>query len=449
MTEDNPTAAEPIGRHDIKETVARLRAALAVSKSARSSDWEEATAKLVALTAVDYLKQRDDVLAFQQLALVLLAGTRGCKSARKRVMSPLRWREQPPPRLGDAFCDLDEAKAAVQGLSSLRAEWVVAYVMGELTAPTSQAIQFDLIQWAASNSPNLTSLLLVACDSFPPTTRETQKVLLDVVGMVLRQEVLLVHEVDASLFTTLVDIIGAVAKQGSAATTDIAAVHPHVDLVTQAVGAVDSLTALRPHLLCEQRTAALLRETAQYADRWSATTKHAALRIVRRVIDLLEYVHSAPPRLNAEVVSGVAKGYLSALSKKFDSRPEWEQLTRLASATADLEADGVASSAASVIEQSLAGLLVDWDSLVESGQLGASTMEIEQFGRQIVNLARQVHVERFGVPGDVVVYEPLQHYLTMSTEVPPLRVRIRKAGTRKRRDDGTFRVILKALADPK
>ena len=245
------------------------------------------------------------------------------------------------------------------------------------------------------------------------------------------------------------DIISTVAEAASAASTEIAGGHPLVVLVGQAIGAIDSLTSSRPGLLCEQRTSALLREASRYADLWSATTKQTAVRIFRRVIDLLEYLYSVNPEPNAEVVSGVARGYLSALSKKFEIRSQREQLTRLASALADLEPSGAAfSSAASEIEQSVAGLLVDWDSLVESGQRDASGLEFEQFGRQIDNVARQAQIERFGTPGEVVIYEPLQQHLTMSTEAPPLRVRIRKAGTRKRRGDGTFRVVLKALADP-
>jgi hypothetical protein len=427
--------------------LAQLRAALAIPKADRSPDWEEATAKLVALVAVDYLKQPDDSVALQELALVHLAGTKGCKAARKRELNPLRWRERLPPRLSETFAEADEAKAAVVGMSALRADWVIRFVLEELRSPSLAAARAELIGWAAANSSSLASLLRALVAAFPPSANDTRTVLLEATALLLRPEFLTTHAIGDDFLISLVDLIGQVATPRSVQEGADRAGSPRVEsLAVQAVAALDTLTSVRPALLVRPASTALLREAGGRVPHWPTALKQAVTRVLQRVVSLLECLQSVDSSAAASLTAEVSKGYAAALPAAAKTMPERDALMRLGMLVTGSEEQSASAHVVAEMEQSLATLLAEWDAFATA--TGASA-EVTQIGKQIEAVARLAHVERFGALGDVVAYEPLQHHLTGITDVPPLRVLISRSGVRKRRPDGSFRVILKALAEPR
>lgn len=446
-TPQSATSGAPEPEGPIGQLLAQLRAALAIPKADRSPDWEEATAKLVALTAVDYLKQPDDSIALQELALVHLAGTRGCKSARKRELSPLRWRERPPPRLSETFADADEAKAAVVGVSALRADWVVRFVLEELRSPSLEAARAELIAWAAANSSNLASLLNTLAAAFPLSSSDSRTVLFEATALLLRPEILSTHAIGDDFLISLVDLIGQAAAPKAPHEDSVRAESSQVEsLAVQVVVALDALTSVRPALLVRPASSALLREAGRRVPHWPTSVKQAVTRVLQRVVSLLECLQSVDSSATASLIAEVSKGYAAALPAAAKAVPERDTLMRLGTLATGSEKQGASAHGAEEMEQSLATLLAEWDAFAMAA--GASA-EVTQIGKQIEAVARLAHVERFGALGDVVAYEPLQHHLTGDADVPPLRVLICRSGVRKQRPDGSFRVILKALAEPR
>jgi hypothetical protein len=63
----------------------------------------------------------------------------------------------------------------------------------------------------------------------------------------------------------------------------------------------------------------------------------------------------------------------------------------------------------------------------------------------INQLAAKLCLERFGTIGDVVVFQPLQHFLEHQEGSPPRSVRIKESGIRAIRPDQSSRVLLRAI----
>jgi hypothetical protein len=93
-------------------------------------------------------------------------------------------------------------------------------------------------------------------------------------------------------------------------------------------------------------------------------------------------------------------------------------------------------------ESAFATLLPAWDAFVADllDPSRASSISL-----MLNRAAATVHVEREGMVGEVVDYDPLSHHLVNLGEAAPVKVKVLRAGVAARRADGSIRSLVKAL----
>ena len=92
------------------------------------------------------------------------------------------------------------------------------------------------------------------------------------------------------------------------------------------------------------------------------------------------------------------------------------------------------------VQDSVAALLTAW-CRYKNGE--ANEAEISQW---LDVLANKVNVEMFGNVGAVVPFKPFEHYPI--TPIETNEVKVYALGVRAMRDDGSYRVLTKALVKP-
>lgn len=111
---DSPKLAAPTATPPLHAEV--LRALLDVPKPKEES-WQSEAGRAVSILAVEFLKETNEELALQSVALLGLAQSLGVKDARKRVIKLSRWSEAAPPPLTTlAFKDEQQAALTIASL---------------------------------------------------------------------------------------------------------------------------------------------------------------------------------------------------------------------------------------------------------------------------------------------------------------------------------------------
>jgi hypothetical protein len=449
VTDDavSPPGADSAPQDAVAPLVDRLRAALKVPKADRGPDWEESTSRLVALAAVDYTKQEDESLALQAVALIGLAAARGCKGARKRSVDVLRWRDRQPPMLSTALADAEEAKAALKALAALRTDWVLGYVLANLGSAALADARGELMSWALANSPSLAFLLSALASKAKASGAAGGEALAAVLGILLKDENLSSRPLGDGFLAELTELVRAFSLQPATdAQPPGAAIGDRSVLQGHVLGALDRVTSMHPSRLLEPAAPLLLDAACALSRPLSSANTRATLATARRAIDLLRLTMSVGDGDSRNLAASIARQYAMALARSTEAADERDWLLRLASsASPDSATSSTLASPELALADAIAALLPDWDAF----EMGSRDKpQVEQLAGQIGEIARLAGVERFGVPGDVVPYAPLQHHLTKQVEAPPLHVSVVKFGVRLRRRDGSERVILKALAAP-
>lgn len=93
-------------------------------------------------------------------------------------------------------------------------------------------------------------------------------------------------------------------------------------------------------------------------------------------------------------------------------------------------------------EAAFASLLPAWDAFV----VGLSDPDqASSLSLMLYRAAGAVNVERHGVIGNVVAYDPLSHHLANPSEQTPVKVKILRAGVLACRVDGSKRTLVQTL----
>jgi hypothetical protein len=436
-------APQPANQAPKQGVLAELRRALAVPSGERPPSWEEETARLVALTSVDYMKQEDDAIALQDLALVNLAAARGCKGARKRVLDPARWRERPPPSLATGLESADEARAAIKALASLRAGWVINYVVAATNVLSLAPVRSDLLSWAAANSPNLETLLSSLNATWQDKADQDQSAVFDAAAFLLKPDVLTHYPLGDGFLAEVVDLVEHVHRT-SASSGAPEQIRRRSTMQAQVISALDWITSIQPATALKPVVPGVLQSAAKLSTQWAAPTRQSLLHILARATNLAALVLTVGNEVAQASAKAMAAQFAAAIPASLALPRERDALLRLAIAEAATDRrQTMQFRDAEEMEQAVASLIPEWDIYA---QAHAGEQEVQQLGRQIDKIAHLARIERFGVPGAVEAYDPFRHHLAESHGAPPLRIEVVRAGLRIVREDGTERVLLQALA---
>lgn len=399
-------------------------------------------APLVNLLAVAFTKEESDETALASLAVITLAGKKGSKDAKKRIPKIVRWTNRPPPSLQILLSD-DERRGAIELFAASRPAWLPEYTFREaFTDGCGKQLIADLVKCAyravetsARLLDGLTALPVAHvaedADRFRAVCNHLTKVLTTarvVAGSTFPESY---HR----LSEWLAELAAFSAKKGAA-----------TDYQAFGVAVGDIVSATEPGLLFDVNVHSALRSLRQLNGDWgtAAQKRLPALSIRMLSIALLNAkIHGLAASADFTILLRAAEAVVPILKavKKFKNEP---LLNRMVSTSAgDLE--DVEKTSGPRVHEHLASVIVAWDAVKSTIR---HEINIDEIDVALETLAQSMSMVRFGQPGDVTAYDPVQQQLLGPAGPAVDRITITTAGVHYIRADGTRRVLVKALVTP-
>lgn len=402
--------------------------------------------KKVNLIAIALQKDQDEEVAFACFAVVALAAAKGSKEAGKRKLNSVRWGIGPPPTLQTLPND-NEQRAVLKPLQGLRAFWAVGYALREATDErASKELVVDLVKWASAASVSHADFLNGLADvarAFTAINVDRGELLFKL-GLKAIGE----SEAEASVdfpdaFEAFCSAVGEVCRQPEA-TAD-----KSLTMLGTTLHILDVVSAREPAVLLTPLSLRGLTILAELPGGWPKSLQKPLSSLAKRVISVALFqvrIHGLEGSAEMRQILSLAGQVLpiEKVAARFVS--ESHAIKGLLAPLEDPSADIVPNvSADSGAQDQVAALLGAWDALSTKLADPAGTREVESL-LQLV--ASKVNVDRLGTRGEIVPFQPLQHYLITASAAPPSNVRIQTPGVKAVRNDGSYRVLTRALVNP-
>lgn len=442
-----PTSNSPASNEaDTAEIVAVLRSMLPLNKKKIDQKFADEIDRKVNLLAIKLQKESDEVLAYQCLGLFGLAIVKGSKSAVKQKIRPLRWIDTPPPALNTLAND-DERIGAIKLLGPLKASWKIAYALKEaINTQTSKALANELVKLAIASSTTYADLVK-ELSSIIQTAHTTD---LDHVNQVLKlvAKLLPSREIESGAyfggeFSNLALSVVDLSQRNHSSSKSI------LEIQKSTLGILEALNDREPAILLSEKTLqGLTILSKQPGGLPKPLQKNLNLLSSRIVSTVLQHVKmygmnsTVEVRLLLEFASHCLP--IEKASARFIA--DRELVKAILSPTKDPVIEGSDElSAHSGIQEQIAALLISWYRYCSDLPDPSVANELSA----LVNLvASKAKIEMFGSKGDLVLYQPLQHFLGDNSAQPPTNVRIEIPGVRLLRSDNSQRVLNRALVFP-
>jgi hypothetical protein len=442
---EEPTTSGSTGHEAdaIAQSIARLRALIAIEKKERPGDWQQLLAPEVAALSVDFSRQQNGAIGLAEIALISLAAAKGSVDAKKRALKPTRWVDEPPPLLSDVLQTVDEARCGIKVLQPIKAPWVATYVLQELQRNKWPGLTAELVAWALKASVDVETFVR-ALNSVPVSDGPQY---VDWITPVLQTTTKLLGKFavpgGAALTTEAAELAArieraiaaeAVPQEKAKKQTALATV---VGLLAQVARAEAAIT-LQPSLI-------IAVQRAKPPGKASGGALAADVEsLIRQALSVLSVVAPLVDGITLEQLRAVWAGYRECsgradqlLRAYIDQHPA---LSVVAGSGADKERPRVANDAIEII---LSNLVANWDDFFANQPEGPA---LAQIGARIEDVLEHHRIERFGAAGEVVPYDPFKHQLIDSGGEHTTKIEIVKPGLLARRSDGTLRVLVMAVA---
>ena len=416
-----------------------------LSTPTKASDvWQEQTARLVGKAHVRTLAASSDHLSYlRDIALLGWAQAVGVVAAKKKAVSPQRFRLEEPPPVG--VLEGDELRyQALRMLSSVRADWCLSYVAEAIiTEPADKRVADTLCSWALSNCGTFAQLLEVVVrplsnlstddvrfeaycktvktvaskpgwDGTKHAAKDLSDCLLLIGDIALLKGV--TKDAQDALWSAIEDLEKNASRQHPLFIVEpafIAAVAVVAEKLerTQLGKKVDGFRAS----LCKATVSCL----HFLADR------HGAIEI-ERLAPLVPHLRAAYPDF-AKIIARLAN--------------QTPALAGLLEVTSDRKGVSLEDAAASIY----ARLLPNWHAyMVSHSQPG----ELSGLNTSLLEAARLNGIEFLGQTDGLQKYDPILHTLQNGDLLPGSPVRLIRPAIIFRRQDASFRVITPALVVP-
>jgi hypothetical protein len=444
MTTDNPSLNSPASNEaNTAEIVAVLRSLLPLNKKKIDQKFADEIDRKVNLLAIKLQKETDEVLAYQCLGLIGMAIAKGSKSAAKQKIRPLRWIDTAPPALSTLAND-DERIGAIKLLGQLKASWKIFYALKETTnTQTSKVLANELVKLAISSSATYADLVK-ELSNLIQTERTTD---LDQANQVFKlvAKFLPPREIESGRsfgqeFSNLASAVVELCQR----------THPYskaiVEIQKSTLVILETISAREPTILLNEKTLQGLTTLSKQPGGLPKTLqKYLSPLSSRLVSTVLQHVKMYRMNITVEVRQLLVFAShclpIEKLSAKFISDRELVKTILLpTNGPAIEEVDEL--SAHSGIQEQIAALLISWYRYCSELPDPSVVNEVSA----LVNLvASKAKIEMYGSKGDLVQYQPLQHFLGDSSAQPPTNVRIEIPGVRLLRSDNSQRVLTRAL----
>jgi hypothetical protein len=446
MNESEPLASpDPTeGPSETRSLLEGLRLLLPTGKKRIDPTAADDIGRKVNLLAVHIPKAEDEQEALGALALIGVAIARGSKDAAKRKPRPARWADAKPPLLA-ILTDAEERLAAIQLLAPLRAPWAAGYALEQALEPTTEKVVLaSLVKWAATASATQADLLEALQAAISGATAAIEPARFLAVLKLISKE-LASTDIEAGpgfsqkLQALCALLINLESVRESPAKTRAA-------FQNQLLVLLDTVTAREPAVLFDLETTGALATLAQATSKWSSPANKVLAALARRMLSItLQHVRlrGIDEATDVKQLLQHASSVLPVdkVATRFAS--ERQRISQLRAPIKTTVTEPEANSRRQgTMQEHVASMAIAWDSLRRQ-------LPDPAVGEEVSNLTdillREARLERIGQVGDVVAFQPLEHYLAETPEHPPTQVRIAFPGIRAQRSDGSYRLITRSV----
>jgi len=410
---------------EIEKHLKQLRNELAIPKKNRPKDWEDLVGRLVGQIANDYASQKNHELALAELSLINLAASLGNKNAKKRVLKPSLWLECAPPSINKVLLSLDEQKMGIKSLSSIKSDWVSLYILGELESLTEKRLIPVYLDWLLKHSNNLSGLLsTLNKNNFSPKKIPREDWVFDLLGYLLQTAPKQV--VNDEFIGELLRIISyGVIEKNSLETLQI-----------KVFEVLNAFSNYRPSILIATTIPALMAffEYGHLTKNKKLISLQEALAY--KTLDILRAASTLKNVGGDELIQLMTAGLKKSIYK-FD---------RIQSdfGSPEINDDSSKQSHESYeTETTLVALISNWRDYLKSSP---SSKGLEQLTTRLNELLRHFSIVSVGEEGLTEAYDPFRHELLDEADKNISIIKVVRPGFGKRREDGSIRILLKAIA---
>lgn len=417
------------------QPASRLREMLNNPKP-KLEEWQEEAGRMVSLLAIQFPQEVDEDRALLIVALVGLAAAMGVKEAKKKSLKLTRWAITPPSPV-QTLHHLDEQRTALLALSKVKSPWALTYIEHSLANPElASDLLPELLRWARAAAPDWVSFVVGTYAAALASSTEGGRaiaLLKDAPRILRLTDAIPADKVAEAISTFIRAITNASSRFTGDDKASVALLLTGYSVYEQAWQDMPTLL-LQPVLInvlqqLSQAIGALKKQPPGSLDAASLATLSLVSDAIRRFgVLAIEQFQPMLPMWTAVFPDFHKQIQLAAVAE-----PALNNLLTPASVVTVVADQSYSAEAA------FASLLPAWDAFVAglSDPDHASSLSL-----MINRAAGTANVERHGVVGEVVAYDPLSHHLANPGEQTPVRVKVLRSGVLARRADGSQRILV-------
>ena len=431
---------------DAADLLMRMRDLLPAGAKKIESALAADVARQTHLLTICFAKEQDEAVALQCLALIGVAIVRGSKETAKRKPKAIRWTTNTPPSLQVLASD-EEKRAAIRLFPSITGTWIAPYAFREAANPShGKDLVAELIKWAFKSAETNANLIEVLEEAF----RTGVMIDIERIGLVLKVFLKCLAEAQMPIGVRFSEALLELAKSLCTFCL-ISGATDKQKLALQSFGLalVDAVSSKEPAILFNPQTQQAVIALSTLSNGWKNPSEKLLQRLAGRMISislLSAEMHGVEGSSDIRSILALAAKALPLEKTGKTFAAQRAVIKELLQPIATVEVGAPKTSATdSSMQEQVATLLLAWDAFRLSLPNAEIAKEIDYL---IESISTKASVERFGQPGDIQAFHPLQHHLLDSEDSHPASVTIEVPGVRANRADGSFRILIKALAVP-
>ena len=408
---------------------------------AKSSDHQDRAGRLISiLLQLHQDHGLSNEFWLEALAMVRRAQKSGVRDAKKRVIPTARFLESAPPSL-DCLTDVEDRRAAVEVISTIKAAWCCEYISETLRRPSCDKSQVaGLVNWKRQIAKDKNGFLNDLLDDLGATTAGVElKLTLIKEGARYLKDIVPTKDTCAAtnVFRFLEKAWPILSNPDTGERVSqgiLTLVEEYLDETRRQC----PLVLLQPIFVNAIRQLTAQLKSVPVKNPLEKTLSSLSQATISTLVTLLE------SRGNS--TSDLAKAMLPTWHNAYPTFGKlWRSSNRNGVSLADLIAEEQTAHLETeddAIASAFARLLPAWHQHLSGDN------EIESrnaLNEMIRSAALACRIDYLGSPGEVCFYDPISHHLSTDQTVVSTQIRIVRPGVRQIRSDGTFRVVIRAL----
>jgi hypothetical protein len=341
----------------------------------------------------------------------------------------------------------DERICAIKLLGPFKATWKISYALNEaINTQTSKALANELIKLSIASSTTHADLVkelsrIIQADHTTDLDNVNQA--LKLVAKLLPSREIESGSYFGEEFCNLASSVVDLSQKNHSSSKVI------IEIQKSTLGILETISSREPTILLSEKTlqglTILSKQPGGLPKPLQKNLNPLSSRILSTVLQHAK-IYGVDNTVEVRQLLGFACHCLPIEKASAKFTTDRELVKAILSPAKDPAIDGSNElSSHSGIQEQIAALLISWYRYSSDLPDASVVNEVNA----LVNLvASKAKIEMFGSKGDLVQYQPLQHFLGDSSTQPPTNVRIELPGVTVTRSDNSQRVLIRALVFP-